>query len=377
MDIPFEYTNNFIILTLRFQGILPLKFVFDTGAENTILTKREITDALQIPYLRTFKVAGSDLGAPQEAYLIRQIRLDIPEKAYAPMEDLLVLAEDYFKFEEYAGIAVHGILSANAFSRFNIRINYQRQIITLYERKAFKLPAGFTEYPIESYRNKLYVNTRIEIVRDSLAPVRLLLDTGAGLPLLLFSNTHPLLLPPENAIISNIGMGLGGYIEGYTGRIEKVFLDPFFQQGVVSYFQELDTTAVDWSYLHHRNGLLGNMVLSRFQLLLDYHAGKLYLKPTRHYRERFEYDRSGLNVIASGETLKHYLVLSVVSASPAQAADIRRGDEIVQIGRKRGVFLSLHGIQQAFLKKAGSRIVVTILRDGQKIKKTMVLRDLL
>jgi C-terminal processing protease CtpA/Prc len=119
------------------------------------------------------------------------------------------------------------------------------------------------------------------------------------------------------------------------------------------------------------------MVLSRFQLLLDYQAGKLYLKPTRHYRERFEYDRSGLNVIASGETLKHYLVLSVVNASPAQAADIRRGDEIVQVGRKRGIFLSLHGIQQAFLKKPGTKVPVTILRDGQKIKKTIVLRELL
>lgn len=377
MEIPFEYTNNFIILTLRFQGILPLKFVFDTGAENTILTKREITDALQIPYLHTFKVAGSDLSAPQEAYLIRKIRLDIPERAYAPMEDVLVLAEDYFKFEEYAGIEVHGILSANAFSRFIIRINYQRQIITLYERATFKLPAGFTEYPIEAYRNKLYVNTQLEIARDSLAPVRLLLDTGAGLPLLLFSNTHAMLHPPANAIISNIGMGLGGYIEGYTGRIEKIYLGSFFQQGVVTYFQELDTTAIDWSYLHHRNGLLGNLVLSRFQLIIDYQFDKLYLKPTRHYRERFEYDRSGLHVIASGESLKTYLVLSVVHASPAQDADIQRGDEIVQVGQKRGVFLSLHGIQQAFLRKPGTKVRVTILRDGQKIKKTIVLQELL
>jgi C-terminal processing protease CtpA/Prc len=119
------------------------------------------------------------------------------------------------------------------------------------------------------------------------------------------------------------------------------------------------------------------MVLSRFQILIDYHAGKLYLKPTRHYQERFEYDRSGLNVIASGASLKTYLVLSVVHASPAQAADIRKGDEIVQVGRKRGVFLSLPGIQQALLKKPGTKVPITILRDGQKIKKTIVLRELL
>ena len=31
VDIPFEYSNNFIILTVNFNGILPLKFIFDTG----------------------------------------------------------------------------------------------------------------------------------------------------------------------------------------------------------------------------------------------------------------------------------------------------------------------------------------------------------
>ena len=40
IDIPFEYTNNFIILTVHFNGLLPLKFIFDTGAEHTILSKR-------------------------------------------------------------------------------------------------------------------------------------------------------------------------------------------------------------------------------------------------------------------------------------------------------------------------------------------------
>jgi hypothetical protein len=293
------------------------------------------------------------------------------------MEDILVLAEDYFKFEEYAGIEVHGILSANAFSRFNIRINYQRHIITLYERATFKTPPGFTAYPIELYRNKLYINTQLEISRDSIVPVRLLLDTGAGLPLLLFSNTHSMLHPPTSAIVSNIGMGLGGYIEGYTGRIEKLFLDPFLQQSVITYFQELDTSVVNMEYLHFRNGLLGNIILGRFQVILDYHDAKIWLKPTRHYRERFEYDRSGINVIATGESLKTYIVLGIVKGSPAEEADIRKGDEIIQVGRKRGAFLSLNGIQRTFLKKAGTKVPVTVRRDGEKIKKTIVLRDLL
>ena len=44
VEIPFEYVNNFIIVNVVFNRLFPLKFVFDTGAENTILTRKEITD---------------------------------------------------------------------------------------------------------------------------------------------------------------------------------------------------------------------------------------------------------------------------------------------------------------------------------------------
>ena len=55
IEIPFEYVNSFIILNIAFNGSLPLKFIFDTGAEHTILTKREISDLLQVHYDREFR----------------------------------------------------------------------------------------------------------------------------------------------------------------------------------------------------------------------------------------------------------------------------------------------------------------------------------
>ena len=102
MDIPFEFTNNFIILTVTINGTFPLKFIFDTGAEHTILSKREISDLLNVQYEREFRVKGSDLKTDLIAYLARKIRFDIPDKVVAPREDILVLQEDYFRFEEYA-----------------------------------------------------------------------------------------------------------------------------------------------------------------------------------------------------------------------------------------------------------------------------------
>lgn len=377
IDIPFEYSNNFIILHLRFNGVLPLRFIFDTGAEHTVLTKREISDLLSVPYEREFRITGSDLRIPLIAYLARRIRFEIPEKAVAPSEDILVLQEDYFRFEEYAGVEVHGILSANAFSKFVMKINYQRQILTLYDRESFRLrDEGYMEMPLEMFRNKPYLNTTLQLTPDSAANVKLLLDTGAGLNLMLFTDTHPLLHAPANALPSNIGMGLGGFLEGFAGRIYRLDLGAFSQQNVVTYFQTLDTVITAES-LNRRNGLLGNGVLSRFNVILDYQKQKAWLKPTRDYTEDFEYDRSGLSLIASGENLNVFLVQNVLPNSPAAEAGLLPGDQLLRVGRTPVLFLSLPDIQQRLLGKPGKKVNLTVRRNGQKLRFSLILRDLL
>ncbi len=377
VDIPFEFNNNFIILTVTMNGTFPLRFIYDTGAEHTILSKREISDMLKIHYDREFRVKGSDLKTDLIAYLARKIRFDIPGKVVAPKEDILVLEEDYFRFEEYAGVNVHGIMSGNVFSKYITRINYDKRIITLFDRTSFKMKDGFTAIPVEVFRNKMYIRTPMEAVRDSSAIVKLLIDTGAGLPLLLFSNTHPLVHPPANAITANIGMGLGGYLEGFTGRITRLGMGDYKQTNIVTYFQTLDTAGINLEYLNGRNGLVGNALLSRFTVILDYHSFKIWLKPGKAYKNEFLYDRSGLNIITSGSSLSTFIVQSVLTGSPAEEAGILKGDQIVRVGMAPTGVLNLSDLQRVFQKKPGKKVKIVVKREGKRIKKTLVLRNLI
>ncbi|MBU6341104.1 MAG: PDZ domain-containing protein [Bacteroidetes bacterium] len=377
VDIPFEYINNFIVLTLIFNDAVPLKFIFDTGAEHTVLSKREVSDMLHVRYEREFRISGSDLSRELVAYLVRQVKFEIPGKGQAPHEDILVLQEDYFRFEEYAGVSIHGILSANIFSNYYIKINYQRHIITLIDRALALKTNDYSTYPMEVMRNKIYLNTNLRVIRDSITPVKLLLDTGAGLPLLLFTNTNRLLLPPVNAIPSNIGMGLGGYLQGYAGRIYQLNLEPFALRDVVSFFQDVDTSGQNQVQLNRRNGLIGNSLLNRYTVILDYQGGKLYLKPNKRYNAAFVYDRSGISLVASGLMLNTFTVQNVLPYSPAWNVDIRRGDELIKIGHIACAALTLDEIVKIFQKKPGKQIKLVIRRDGKRMKKTIVLKDLL
>ena len=63
--------------------------------------------------------------------------------------------------------------------------------------------------------------------------------------------------------------------------------------------------------------------------------------------------------------------------SPAAEADIRRGDEIVRVGLTPASFLSLVDVQQVLQKKPGKRVKIVLKRDGKRMKKVVVLRDLI
>lgn len=376
-DIPFEYENNFIIVKVVFNNVFPLRFIFDTGAEYTILSKREITDLLQVDYHKRFTLQGADMRTDLYAYLARGITMNIGNTRHVN-RSILVLEEDYFRFEEFSGIQVHGILGADLFKRFVVKINYKRRIITLTDPDSFR-PArtGSTfEYPLEMQRNKPYISVPIRLAGDTIIRTKLLLDTGASMSLLLYTNTHPGLHLPEKTIPSNIGMGLGGFLQGYLGRIPRLEIQDVAFHEVITNFQELPP-GVDTANMVRRNGILGNPILSRFILTLDYPRERLYLTPVPGYRSKFEYDRSGLVIIASGPNLTKFTVFDVIPNSPAARAGLRRGDELRRINGFPAVLMSLAEVNARFRRKPGTKIRLQVERNNVRMEKRFQLEQLI
>lgn len=376
IDIPFEYINGFIVVKVVFEGVFSLQFIFDTGAEHTILSKREVTDLLRANYLRRFPIVGADLSKELYAYLVQGIQLKVGN-IIANNRSILVLEEDYFRFEEYAGIDVQGILGSDFFRRFVLKINYSRRVISLYDPQYFEPPGkGYVQIPIEIQRNKPYIKARVQFHQDTTIQLRLLIDSGASLALLLHTDTHPGLELPERVIPSNLGAGLGGFIQGYMGRIQELDFESFTFREVITQFQET-SFFLDTTYAAQRNGIIGNDILGRFNVIIDYIKEKAYLAPNRTYDDQFEYDRSGLFLAASGPGLNNYVVYGVIPGSPAATAGILSGDEITGINCLPASFFTLGGINRQFQKKAGARVRLKIKRGKERMKVSFRLRDLI
>jgi hypothetical protein len=376
VEIPFERQDNFIIVKVVLENLLPLRFIVDTGAEHTILTKKELSTLLQIPYERTITLMGTDMRTQIIAHIARKVTLQLPNLTLK--KDILILDDDYMHFDRFAGLDVQGVIGAEAFKGYVVKFDFVKQIMTVYDPSVFK-PFDyrkFEELPIEIYRSKPYLTTKAQIQSDSTVILKLLVDTGASLSMLLHTYSTPGLVLPPQTIRGTIGMGFGGEIEGVVGRIRHVQMGSSRLSIPVCNFQELNKLS-DSTFINGRNGLLGSEILSRFNFIIDFTKEKMYVQPNRFFKEAFTYDRSGITLIASGSDLRHFIVQDILENSPASETALKVGDEIRNLNGFPTQMFTLASMNDKLQGKIGKRIRLTVRRNGEKIKIKFKLRELI
>jgi hypothetical protein len=380
-EVPFRFEGNFILVSVLFNNLLPLTFILDTGAEYSILTKKEIADFLNIDYQKRYTLYGADMQEELYAYLSKNISLQMGD-LQATHRSILVLEEDYFRFEEYSGLQIHGILGADFLKRFTLQIDYQKQMVTFFSPVYFKNKVKINKdnvdiLPFTLIKSKPYIRCTTHLYGEEINTLNYLIDTGAGLSLLLYTSIDSLKNAQVKMLNSPIGLGLGGKLEGYVGRIKSFqFASKSFPELITKFQQK--PVFFDSLMITPRDGIIGNNILSAFsKVIFDYNTSKMIVSKSPKNIKQRPYDRSGLIIGASGDNLNIFTILRIIENTPAFKSGLQIGDKIKKINGLSTGILSLDMINNKFSGSIGKKMRLTIQRDNQFLEFELQLEDII
>jgi hypothetical protein len=375
VEIPIEIYNNLIVVPVILNGALPLKFILDTGVRTAILTEKTFSDILNLSYSRKYTISGPGGEQLIDAYITNNVSLELPG-VLGRGHALLVLGQDYLELRNYLGTDVHGILGYELFSRFIVKVDYEKKVLTLMQPKKFKPKRKYQAIPIKIEDTKPYVTTSVVLADGTQISAKLLVDSGASHGLMLDPGSDVRITMPKDTISSVIGRGLGGEITGKIGRIKLLKLGTYEIKNVIasfpdpnSYFDSLKLGATK------RNGAVGGEVLSRFTVIFNFPDEEIYLKKNGQFKKKFHYNLSGITVKAKGARLNVFEVINVRRQSGADVAGLHVGDLIQTINGINTRGLDLNTINGFFNSKPGKKIHLVVNRDGQALKIDFALAD--
>ncbi len=347
-----------------------MQFILDTGAKTCVLTEPLLTEFMNIDSMRSIQINGLGENQSITAHVADQVSLQVGDDISGTHVSLLVLPQGLLSFNELFGKPVYGIIGYEVFKQFVVEIDYENELLTLYDPKHFKKPKRYTKQPIKIERSMPFIEADVTHLSGKQERLKLLLDTGASKAASFLYENAPL---PDQTIDAFLGKGIGGDIFGKLGRINSLHWGNFkFDDMVVGYPDQsdigLNLKDGDW------HGNIGGEVFKRFTVIFDYSNKNVYLRKNSNYKKVFKYNITGIELAVQNTNEGSLLTINHIrERSAAQTADLRVGDQLI--------FIDSHdlrdaGIGEAYYhlnKKAPSNIRIKVIREGEVLNKKIKL----
>lgn len=339
-----------------------LNFVLDTGSGGISLDSTT-AEELKVEKKLTDKTVRGIAG-------MKTVEFTYDHSVHLPgltVEHLDFHINDYDILTSAYGIRIDGIIGYSFFRRYIVSINYEKQTFDVYTPGNYKYPRGgyllhpqFSTLPMQ----QLMVRDNTNIAG------KFYFDTGAGLCMLLNEDLvqDSALLRKKRKLYPTVAEGLGGKKSMDLTVIKEVRVGPYRFRNVPIYIFDDEYNITQYPVL---GGLIGNDILRRFNVVLNYPEQEIYIRPNKHFLDSFDYSYSGLGMYIINGTIT---VTEIMKKSPAEAAGFKEGDIVI------GVENNLSGNIQAYktlLQNAGARIKVLISRNGDLKIITIKVRSIL
>ena len=371
IKVPIEVQNNLILIPIRINGSFEMNFILDTGVRTTILTEPVIANFLEIDSTETISVRGLGEGNAIEASLARNVSMDLPGIIGRGI-NMVILPQGLVSYSELFGKPVYGIIGFELFRSFVVEIDYNKKFAKFSSPFKYKPKKSWDKVPIQIRRGKPYVMAQFLSPDGEKMNTSWLIDTGSSQALSLFYED---MSSPDPSIYTLLGQGLNGSIYGKLARIERFSLGSYKFSSVVSAFPDPEALGLRGEEKLRWYGNIGSDILSRFRFIINYQRGQMYIKKGSKFRKPFEYNLSGVEVIAKGVTFSDFMVSYVRPNSPAARSGLQEGDEILRINGIEADELEIGELYGMINKKAGRRVSLVVKRQTKSFRCNFVLEQ--
>ncbi len=326
-----------------------MNFILDTGSSGISLdsTTAEYLQLKPVPSERTIRgIAG-----------IRKVSFLYNESLKLhglTVDSLNFHINDYGILTAVYGERVDGIIGYSILSRYIIKLDYDSMKLSIYTKGTIRYPRG--GYLLKPTINQLaaqYLRVRDETAIST----RFIYDMGAGVCMLLSKDfiTDSSFIDKRKRHWVKEGEGLGGKIDMELMVIREVKLGPYRFRSVPVYIFDDVNNVTNYPYM---GGLIGNDILRRFNVIINYAKSDIYITPNSHFGDSFDYSYSGVELYLIDGMI---MVGDVAKDSPAEAAGLKEGDQVLAVNRNFSQNLNQYKIS---MQSPNEKIKIIYRRGG-------------
>jgi predicted aspartyl protease len=193
--------NTLIVVSVMANGVGPFDFVFDTGADTTIV------DPSVAPKLSLVSLDHVEQTTLAGAQTLTRAKLRTLSIGSVQAESIPVLVQDLAELRKLDS-NIEGIAAQNFLSHFNYILDYHSRVIRFEQANEIRNTIQGDQVPLEAGNNRMLVAS--EAQSRNHAKLHLLLDSGANSVVLLRTASQTLNLPKQESGLETTSSGQVG-----------------------------------------------------------------------------------------------------------------------------------------------------------------------
>ena len=365
--IPFKVLSGGVVILrgLVNQYADTMNFILDTGSGGISLDSMTCVK-LGIPLAESDRTIRG-IGGIRKVKFLNHARLKLKG---LQVDSLNFHVNDYEILSTVYGIKIDGIIGFSFLSRYIVKLDYDSLKMEVFSQGEYKYRrGGFTIKPIMT---SIPIQT-LKFKDSRKFQNKFYFDTGAGLCFLLsdeYIRDSSVMSKNKPAPLVTQAEGLGGKMEMKLTTVKEIQVGPYHFKNVPTYIFDDKFNVTSYPFL---GGLIGNDILRRFNVTLNYQKREINLFPNGHYNDAFDYAYTGLGVYFVDNKVQ---VEDVVKDSPGDKAGFKTGDVILSINDNYSNDIQVY---KQLMQNPGEKLRFLILRNGDRtviyMKPRSILKD--